>query len=164
MIVHAGAVGPHESGEGYVPSWNLITLAVCEEQLHVRIEPRVWLANETAFGPHDDGTAEFQVAIGESLPDQDGATSPGSSATALPDDLLSTAPTVESADQRLDLRRTAVSFMQLAPTQRVALARTLGIAEGLTDGQLSSAKARPDVSTWATYERGMLAMSPVAWL
>ena len=151
VFVYAGAVGPHEGGaNGYVPSWNLITLRRDDAEIVVTIEPRVWVGVDTCFGPHPDGTTTKRVWIdmlghlGEKSSaqgvevvesDHEEAAAAVTSANPLMGelDIPTESGHLPTADDRSRMRELSVAFFKLTKSRRNEIAAQLGLDEGLAD-------------------------------
>jgi 3',5'-cyclic AMP phosphodiesterase CpdA len=152
VYVRAGAVGP-ERGPLWVPSYNLLTLAIAGDQLDVAVEPRRWIPSQTSFGPHDDGTQTFMVALREDAKaeneSKDVAVEPDEGpANATP---LSTPSSEEpgpasGANTPAHRRELVFSYLSAPVTRREVVARKLGVFEeddvGLPEGEFYAAILR----------------------
>jgi len=144
VIVRAGAVGPEEGGLAeYVPSWNLITLRREDPCVEIMIEPRVWSPEQTRFVAHSDGTTVRRVRIDLSQIDRPSA--PPAEADREEANVMSASPLipgphevaagepVPSAIDRGRARQITVKFLKLPKTRQRAIAKVLGVDDGLSD-------------------------------
>lgn len=132
--VHAGAVGP-DQGADWFPSYNMLTLELSGSSLHVAIEPRVWNAKRTWFGPADDGLYRRYVDLDEkpASPADDLVDDEASPGLATP---LVGASTEAAAMNEVParLRDLVFRYLSLPMTRRLEIAERLGVLDGLAIG------------------------------
>lgn len=149
--IHAGAVGPERDNARmprgrYAPSYNIVTLArESQDTVNVTVHPRCWNHDRTAFVAHPDGVSHFDVAVeqppngaslgpataaGSGTPDPTPAELPPRPANPLAaSGPAESAPTPPNQQPAVELRRIGSEFMRRTWTDRVDIARTLGVLE-----------------------------------
>jgi len=131
--ISAGAVTPEREADGQVdpwlPSYNVVTLTF-DDKLHVEVHPRRWDTPRSRFSLHPDGRREFDVdpdpAVDDLLVVGVAAADP-IDASPLVAERTGTGANETDAKRASSLRLLAVQFMNLATTDKVLIARELGV-------------------------------------
>lgn len=145
--VYAGAVGP-ERIQGmptgrYAPTYNVLTLARADKNaVHVTVQPRYWDQAMTCFAQHPDGASQFYVSLAQ----PPGSESSKGNTGAPPNKLTPEGPpprlgnplaadtsdvsgsvTTPAIQAAAELRRIGSEYMRRPWTDRVEIARGLGV-------------------------------------
>jgi hypothetical protein len=153
LYVRAGAVGP-ELGPDWVPSYNLLTFDIVNEQLEVEVEPRCW-TTQACFGLHDEGKRKFTVMLNEragsasKTSEEDRATEGEegpANATPLSAPAGEDRAPAGGADTAGRRRELVFRYLSASGTRREEIARKLGVFEqddvGLPEGEFYAAILR----------------------
>lgn len=159
--ISAGAVTPEREADGptepWIPSYNVVTLSV-DESLHVEVHPRRWDTPRSRFSLHPEGRQTFEVDLDPAVDDLVDASVPAAipiDASPLVTERASSAVGNDDAVRASSLRLLAVQFMNLAATDKVAIARELAVFED-TDEQRPLDDVFPDVLE-RIRDRGLIA-------
>lgn len=129
--VHAGAVGP-DQGDEWVPTYNLLALALEGDQLQVAIQPRVWDAEQTCFGPASDGIDERCVDLLDQPATLRAEPVDEEFKPALATPLLDALPeNMAMKETPSHLRELVFRYLSMPVTRRLEIAKTLGVFEDL---------------------------------
>lgn len=140
--VFAGAVGP-EPGDGCVPTFNLITLAIADDDISVSIEPRIWDSGGTHFESHGEGPAQYLVALDLESAAPVKPAAPVETVLAVADDQRGAGPRTATplfdlatplavgatAPSPQDLRELGFRYLTSSRANRLGIARRLGVME-----------------------------------